>query len=236
MNFLRFILRIAAIVLLGLTAVFTLMGGAGTTCVALAAEEFGEKWEVLVPYKWLYIIFVLTTIAAGVLQVRAVVHLIRSRPGAYRTSLYALISGIVIGVTHIVASRLIRGASMPVDAVVYTTVLTLIVFLLLRIPGVWKMVNFDAATLDKNFPRNAAAITLSITALSILTVQYWAGPTHSVNGVNFADAWHAQLTALGWGMGIAGLLFLTVPLSVSLAQRFMAGTIRRNPEVSFRHN
>lgn len=112
--------------MMGLTAVFTLLGGAGTVCVALAAERFGEKMALIAPYKWLYILFVLVTLAIGVLGVRALILVIKGRPGSYRAAMVVLIAGSVVGVIHMTASRLIRGASMPVDAVVYTTVLTLI--------------------------------------------------------------------------------------------------------------
>ena len=65
------VLRWVGIILMGLTAAFTIMGGAGTTCVALAAENYDSMVEIA-PYKWLYVIFVIATIAAGVMMARAV--------------------------------------------------------------------------------------------------------------------------------------------------------------------
>jgi hypothetical protein len=41
-----------------------------------------------------------------------------------------LAAGILVGGMHMAASRALRGSSMPVDLVVYTTVLTLVVFML----------------------------------------------------------------------------------------------------------
>jgi len=118
-------LRWIGIILLGLTAAFTIMGGAGTTCVALAAEKYDSMVEIA-PYKWLYVIFVIATITAGVLMVRGMIMLIKRKPNAYRDTIIALISGIVIGAIHMIVSRNLRGSSMPVDAVTYTSVLTLI--------------------------------------------------------------------------------------------------------------
>ena len=46
-------LRGVAITLMGLTLVFTLLGGVGTTCVALGAEKY-DSMALLVPYKPLY--------------------------------------------------------------------------------------------------------------------------------------------------------------------------------------
>jgi hypothetical protein len=128
-------LRIVGIVLLSLTAAFTLMGGAGTTCVALNPTGFGGKFSGISPYQWLYIAFVLVTLAIGAWGVRAVVRLVNGVRGSYGGALLVLAAGIVIGGIHMAASRMLRGASMPVDMVVYTTVLTLVVFLIFRIPG-----------------------------------------------------------------------------------------------------
>ena len=114
-------LRFIGIVLMALTAGFTLLGGVGTTCAAL----FPTNWDSMAPlatFQWLYILFVLTGIAIGIAGIRATVLLVKGAPKAYRDTLYALIAGIVIGSIHILVSRALRGKSMPVDAVVYTTV------------------------------------------------------------------------------------------------------------------
>ncbi len=211
-------LRVIAIVLMGLTAAFTLMGGAGTVCVALAAEKFSEKMALIAPYKWLYIFFVLATLAVGVMGVRALVSLIKGRPGAYRAAMVALVLGVAIGIIHIVASRLIRGASMPVDAVVYTTLLTLIYFLFLRLPGIWSQIGLEKPAHDKDLPRNAAAIALLLIGVLALTVQYWAGPTHMIDGVNYADAWHNQLAVIGWGMIVLGSGLAVMPVMTKVCK------------------
>lgn len=216
-------LRVMGIILMGITAAFTLLGGAGTTCIALAAENFGATWAPLVPYKWLYVLFVIVTLAIGVMGLRAVVHLIQGKASAYRSALVALILGILVGVIHMAVSRNLRGSSMPVDGVVYTTVLTLIVLLVFRIPAVWQGVNFEKPSNNPDLPRNAAAITLLFSSLLVLTVQFWAGPTHMFEGVNYADAWHLQLTVLGWGLFLVGVMLLTVlPLRRSLRAREIA--------------
>ena len=126
------VLRFIGIGLMALTSLFTILGGAGTTCVALAAENY-DSMLAIVPYKWLYVIFVITTIAAGVMMARATLMLIRRSPNAYGATIISLVAGILIGLIHMIVSRSLRGSSMPVDAVVYTAVLTLIIFLLFRI-------------------------------------------------------------------------------------------------------
>ncbi len=116
--------------------------------------------------------------------------------------------GLAIGVLHMVMSRSLRGSSMPVDAVVYTTALTLIVFLVFRIPGIWQQVNLTGK--DEHITGLGAGVAMIVAGVMIATVQLWAGPTHTINGVNYADVWHTQL-AIASGItlmaGSAILLF-----------------------------
>jgi hypothetical protein len=202
------LLRIVGIVLMSLTAAFTLMGGAGTACVALDPTGFEGKFAGLAPFQWLYILYVLVTIGIGILGVRAVVLLCKGARHAYREALIALLSGMVVGILHILSSRLLRGGSMPVDMVVYVTALTLILFLLFRIPGIWQGVNFEKPAGGKKTGRNASAIATAAAGLLALTVQFVMAPTHTIGGINYADIWHAALTAIGaaliaCGIGIA---------------------------------
>ncbi len=196
------VLRFIGVVLMGLTAAFTILSGAGTTCIALAAETYGDKWAALVPFKWLYILFVIATVTVGVMGVRAVVMLVRGRPNAYRFTLIVLVLGILVGVIHMLVSRSLRGSSMPVDPVVYTTVLTLIVFLIYRIPAIWQGVDYERSQSDNSGGSGAAAIVMGIL---VLTIQYWMGPTHTWGGVNYADVWHTSLLVVGSLLVFTGL-------------------------------
>jgi hypothetical protein len=192
-------LRTIGIALMGLTSAFTLLGGAGTTCVALNPAGFGGKFAAIAPYQWLYILFVILTLAVGVLGVRAVVLLVTARPGSYLRTISVLAAGLLIGSLHMAASRTLRGASMPVDMVVYTTGLTLAVFLLFRLPGIWHKIGLETPNAPPTQGNAAAAIALAATGLLTLTVQFIMAPTHTLNGVNYADVWHATLTALALG-------------------------------------
>ncbi len=220
-------LRIIGIVLMSLTAAFTLMGGAGTTCVALNPTGFGGKFSGIVPFQWLYILFVLVTIAIGVMGVRAVVVLSQGKKNSYRYALIALIAGTVVGGLHIFASRALRGGSMPVDMVVYTTVLTLIVFLLLRLPGVRQGVDFTRPATDKPTGQNAAAIAMGATGLLTLTIQFLMAPTHTITGINYADVWHAALSLIGSGLILAGIGMALHARSIRLPVSGKASQIAR---------
>lgn len=191
MKFLRFI----GILLMGLTAGFTLLGGVGTSCVALDPTGFGESMAKLAPFQWLYILFVLTGIGLGIAGIHATVMLVRGTDQSYREALYVLIAGVLIGALHIFVSRSLRGKSMPVDAVVYTTVLTLILFLVFRIPSIWRGVNFAGGNSKSNGPAGGAAAILL--GLLTLTIQYTMGPTHTWSGVNYADAFNLMMSSIG---------------------------------------
>jgi hypothetical protein len=205
------LLRFIGIVFMSLTAFFTLMGGIGTTCVALAAEKYGSM-AAIAPYKWLYVLFVLVTTAIGVMGIRAVILLIKRRANAYNYALLTLVLGVVVGVIHMLVSRSLRGSSMPVDAVVYTTVLTLIIFLIFRIPPVWAKMNFSNAS--KNEETTSGGVAAIVCGVMALTIQYTMAPTHTISGVNYADAFHTAMTLTGVGLLLLGISLLALNLAV----------------------
>lgn len=217
-SFLAKFLRFIGIVLMALTGGFTLLGGIGTSCAAFNPTGFGESMAPLAPFQWLYILFVLTGIAIGVWGIRATVKLVKGAPDSYKMSMQTLIAGVVIGFIHIYASRALRGKSMPVDAVVYMTVLTLVVFLLLRIPSIWQGVNFTKGNTKSNLPAGGAAAILL--GLLTLTIQYTMGATHTWNGINYADVFNTSMTTIG-----IGLLLLGAGIFVSAAM--VRGSARR---------
>ena len=88
-RFLRFI----GILFMGITAAITLLGGAGTTCAALWPAKY--DMETLLPYQWLYILYVLVGIFIGILGIRATIDLIKGKENAESAALVALILGIV---------------------------------------------------------------------------------------------------------------------------------------------
>lgn len=198
------VLRIVGIVLMAITAVFTLTGGIGTTCVALDATKY-EGMEAISNYQWLYILYVVAGVLIGIAGIWAAVALVRSKTHAYRTAIMTLVAGVVIGGIHIATSRALRGKSMPVDFVVYTTLFTLTVFLIFRIPGVWNQFNRSS---DDDTSGMGAGVAMIVCGVVVLTVQYWAGPTHMISGINYADAWHSVLAVFGGGATLGGLLLL----------------------------
>lgn len=195
-------LRFTGILFMALTGGFTLLGGIGTSCAALAPTKY-DSMAALAPFQWLYILFVLVGTALGVMGIRATIMLIRGADKSYRDALMVLLAGAVAGFIHIFASRALRGKSMPVDAVVYTTVLTLVLFLLFRIPGIWQGVDFTKGGRNAGGPAaGAAAILLGIMTL---TIQYTMASTHTWHGVNYADAFNTAMTLTGSVLTLFGL-------------------------------
>lgn len=202
-KFLRFI----GIVLMALTGGFTLLGGIGTTCAALFPTKY-DSMAALAPFQWLYILFVLTGIVIGVMGIRATTMLIKGEENSYRDTLITLIAGAAIGVFHIIVSRALRGKSMPVDAVVYVTVLTLVIFMIFKIPVIWQGVDFSKSDTKSNKSAGGAAAILI--GLMTLTIQYWMASTHTWDGINYANVFNTSLTLAGSGLILFGLgLFIS---------------------------
>jgi hypothetical protein len=220
------ILRVLGIIFMGLTAIFTLMAGIGTTCVAFAAEKFSASMALIAPHKWLYILFVVFTTAIGVMMIRATVMIIKSKDGAYRYALLTLILGIVIGLIHIFASRAIRGKSMPTDGVVYMNVLTLILFLIFRIPSFWKEIDFSKPG-GKGAKTMGAAFTLILSGVAVLSAPLWGATTHTFipGGTNWANAWPMQMNLIGTILCLAGSGIFLLPLVAKITNKF---SIREN--------
>ncbi len=211
------ILRVFAIVLLGLTVTVTLLGGIGSTCAAFNAEAY-ESMAALVPFKWLYQILVVLNIAAAVYGIYATVALVQRKAQAYRSALVTLVVSLALAATQMTASQVLRGKSMPNDMRVYIAGFSLVVFLLLRLPGVWERVGFTSP--GGGAGGTAAGLALFLSGATILTAHLWAGPTHTFGGINFADAWHAQLAVVGWALLSNGVLALAwLGLEIGKVQR-----------------
>jgi hypothetical protein len=199
-------LRIIGIILLGLTAVITLLSGIGTTCVALDAAKY--EMDGIAPFQWLYLLYVLAGVVIGVVGIWATVGLVKGKSGAYRLSLIALVLGLLTGGLHMATSRSLRGSSMPTDFIVYATILTLIVFLLFRIPGIWNIIN--PTRQDDDVSGMGAGVAMIVGGIAALTVQYWAGANHTINGINYADVWHTQIAIVSWLAIFPGIMLLAI--------------------------
>jgi hypothetical protein len=195
-NTLGKILRIIGIVLFGLTVAFTLLGGIGSTCAALVAEGY-DSMKPLVPYKWLYQLLVVLTVGIAIYGIKVTINLIRGKEGAYKGAIITLVVALLAGGIQMIASEILRGASAPTNMRVYFTIFTLVIFLLFRIPGIWEKIKFSNAD-ESGGNGTAAGMAMFTAGVLKLTVHIWASPTHTWDGINYADVWHIQLMIVGW--------------------------------------
>jgi len=201
-KFLRFI----GILFMGLTSALVLLSGVGTGCVAFAPDKFAvDSLAGIAGYQWLYIIYVVAFILFGIMGIRATISLVRGKENAYRDSIIVLVLSVIVGGIHMATSQALRegGSSMPLDLIVYTAVLTLLIFLLFSFPKIKQMVGFEEG--GSNGKTAAGGMTAIVMGMLVSSVQMWAGPTHIFNGVNLADAFHTQMMIGGSILFVVGL-------------------------------
>jgi hypothetical protein len=185
----------------------TLLGGAGTTCAAFNAEGF-ESMVDLIPYKWLYQILVVTTIAASAVGFWATYALSRGKRKAYSGALGFLVAGLVLGGIQMIASYSLRGKTAPTNFRVYLTTFSLLVFFLFKLPGVRDKVDWGHNSRD---PITPAGLTLFLGGVLTLATSVWAGPTHMLDGANLVLVLQGPLTIAGSSMTLGGIALLVRP-------------------------
>ncbi len=196
------VLRVAALVMLSLTAAFTLLGGIGTTCVAFNAEKFGERMAPLIPVKPIFQVLVVISIAAALFGVFSAVWLGRGKAKGYRYSLIFLLVGGTASAVQYYFSATLRGSTAPNNVRLYLTLLTLAVLLLLGLPGTREKV-FGARGAGKGQTPAGGAALFTCGLLTIST-PLWGAPTHIIAGENTVNVLLIPLLVVGAGMLLAG--------------------------------
>lgn len=219
-------LRIVFIVFMGMTGFMNLVGGIGTSCAAFFTKKYPPMWSLL-DYQWLYQTFVVVTTLIGIAGIWATISLVRARKGSYNLSLIVLVLGSIIGAIHYYASLAIRGAAAPANVVFYINALTLVIALLFKLPKVREQVDLEKPALKAD--RAAAAGLASIIAGAVLlTVAYWAGPSHMYQGVNWVNFifWPLNIFGMGLAFGGFGLLVYARKMDVlSESKNAQAGVL-----------
>ncbi len=214
------ILRGIVITLMSLTVAFTLLAGIGTTCAAFGAEKY-ESMVSLIPYKPLYQILVVISLAAGIWGIQVSYSLVRGRPAAYRNTLLVLVIGALSAGVQMGVSQTVRGSSAPVNVRFYITIFTLAVFLLLRWPPIRERVDFTQPTKGKKSKTASGGTALTVCGLIVATTRWWVGASHvSTSGSNWVEILEVPLWAWGWGMVTIGLILLLAAAS-TIPQRIV---------------
>jgi hypothetical protein len=202
------IIRIVAIILLGMTAAMNLLGGIGTTCAAFSNNVgYRMAFKEIMDYRWLYQILVVTTILIGLAGIWGLIKLVRGGPNIYRDVLIILVVGCIFAGVHYFASMTLRGKAAPANVKFYINILTLIVFLLFKLPGIREKVNFSSPG-GKNETNAAGGITAIMAGALMLTVFHWAGPSHTFFQQNWTYVFYVPLVAVGTGLILWGILLI----------------------------
>jgi hypothetical protein len=171
------IIRIMAIILMAGATIFNLLGGIGTFCVATNPTGWGPAMAKLASYQWLYVLLMISAIVVSIWGIVVTIALARGKPNAYRDALIVLVISMMLAGVQTFVSIALRGKGAPQNMRFYLTMLVLIVFLLLRLPPIWKLIGGFAPSAKGDFatPAGLAAFWGGLIAL---TTPLWAAPTH----------------------------------------------------------
>jgi hypothetical protein len=199
------VLRIVAIVMLGMTAAMNLLGGIGTTCAAFSNNVgYRMAFIELMDYRWLYQILVVTTILVGLAGIWATARLVRGSPNIYRDILIILVVGTILGGVQYFASMTLRGKAAPANVKFYLNILTLILFLVFRLPGIWNKLDFTGPG-GKTETRAGVGMAALIIGMLTITIFMWAGPSHTFFNQNWTYVLFVPLILVGSGFTLWGI-------------------------------
>lgn len=169
-------LRTFGIVLLAVTAAFTLLGGAGTACVAFGTRMMGSMAK-LEPVKPIFQVLVVVSIVAALLGIYATFRLGRGKKKAYLLAMIFLVVGLAASAIQYYFSLTLRGSTAPNNIRLYLTALTLLVFLILRLPPIWAKTGYENGS-QGNDSSKPTAMAMLLCGLVTLAMPIWGAPTH----------------------------------------------------------
>lgn len=197
-------LRIVGIVFMALTTAMNILGGTGTVCAAFLTKKY-PMVDILRPvdYRWLYQTLMIVTVIIGLAGIWATINLIRGKSRAYQNAVIVLAVGTLVSGIHFYASMSIRGSATPANMKFFANVITLLLFLVLGLPGIRQRVNFSepGETTTQMTSGGLAAIMVGILTLS---VRMWVGASHVYEGNNWVDVLKMPLLLSGAGLTIGG--------------------------------
>lgn len=200
------ILKLVAIIFMGMTTAFNLMGGAGTSCVAFSNNiGYRMAFKEIMDVRWLYQGFVITTLIIGIVGIWATVKLIRGGKNVYKTAVIVLVIGTIIGAVHYFTSLELRGKAAPANVKFYLNVITLLIFLALNLPGIRKRIDFTTGGSSKTSKGASAGMAAIVMGILTLTVFDWAAPSHTLNGENWVYVFYYPLMVFGTLFFVGGL-------------------------------
>jgi len=203
------VLRVFSIIFMAMTAAMNVLGGAGTSCAAFFTKNYPPYWVLIKPvdYRWLWQSFVILTLAIGIAGIAATVGLIRGGKHAYRNALIVLVIGTILNAIHYFASMSVIGKAAPANVVFYINFLTLIIFLILAIPGIRAKVDFSRS--GKNTDKmTGAGLAAMVAGTVILSTPMWVGASHVYMGSNWVDVLAWPIYVFGTILTLGGTALL----------------------------
>ncbi len=198
-------LRWLVIIVLGLSALMTLLGGIGTSCVALAPLNWGPKMAPLAQVQGLFIILVIVSVLAGLLGVYNLFHLVKHGTRlAYRNIWIFLLVGGVASAVQYYFSLTLRGATAPNNVRLYLTVFAILLLLVFRLPRLRGKLGFDAGGSGSDPARGGLAMI--VFGLVTLSTPAWAESSHMLGGINTTNVLFWPLVLGGTGLILGGWL------------------------------
>ncbi len=200
------------LVLMAATTAMTLLGAVGTSCLAFNGNLYGPAFKWIVPYMPTYQMIVYISLVAGVAATLVCYAIVRGDRWFYLGGLVTLlVAGGAVAVQMYYTSYLRDIPFMnaaPANVRFIITVITLIAFVLVRIPTVWNKSGLGMPTNKPGSPTGALGIALGAAGLLIVSTPVWAGPTHMLDGYNLVNTLELPLTVDGIGLLVASASLL----------------------------
>ncbi len=204
----HFSLRSLLVILMGLTAVVTLLGAVGTICLSFFPENFGVLGKAYIPYKPTYQLFVYVKLITAIVMGVVTYATARGIRWFYIGALLTLLVGIGVAAVPMYYSSSLRQIPFlsvaPTNMRFFVTLVTLIVFVIIRFPGIWNRSGLGSPPSKPGSVMTASGASLIVAGLAILTAPLWAGPSHILDGYNLVMTLEVPLLGGGIAMVLAG--------------------------------
>lgn len=209
-------LRVTAIVLLALTAVVTVVSGIGIYCAAFDTLNY-PSLSALMPFQWLYQLYMVATLIGGLAGLWATVGLLRRSSGSLRFAYVVLLGIVATALAQVVTSQILRGKSMPNDIRLALAVVTLLVFWIGRRALAQASASGPATGARAG---TAAGAALVVSGLALAVAPVWTHVEHGASSGNWASVADIYIVIMSIVACVAGI-------AVLVESRAQAGKLAR---------
>lgn len=224
-NKLGLTLKIVLALLLAASTVMTILGAVGTTCLAFNGDKYGPPFKWIVPAMPTYQLLVYIKLVTGVALAIALYAFLRGDKWSYIGALFFLIIGGGAAAYQMYLTSSLKGVSFfqtpPTNIRFYITVVTLIAFLIVRLPGIWNKSGLGSGGSGGGSFTAPTGMALMLTGVMLMTAPMWASPEHVIDGFNYVTTLQLPLLVDGLALTIAGAAIFFARRLLALAQTKM---------------